>query len=240
MANPGLAANPNLVASWTNDRRSAVRRFFVKLWARRWGLRFAKVFAAYVTAGSSTMMLLLWSQAGGGDLDLLALRGVGWLTALSGGLVLLSLTGALATTRQDPATLALLRQRGMDDDDCQRGGRAAVATILIRWLLVPSCILGVVALALCDSLALVPVRLAQLAALAIYCVACGFGGGWLAASSAKLAPTRPRTLLLLIVALPHVSRQIWPGTPSLPALLAWLLEQIGSLGQAGAGLSGVV
>jgi hypothetical protein len=160
--------------------------------------------------------------------DQAALAGIAWLSWLAGGSALVSAAPRWFEFQKPVAVLA--SERGFSS----RSLALASTLGLVRrlWLLIgaPSVLLAVLALALTGDPALIMVRLALVPAVAGYGLLLALVLGGLTRWSAELSPRFARTWLLIFVLGPHVSRELWPSTPSVVLLFDWLLEVMAELG----------
>lgn len=164
------------------------------------------------------------------DLTPLLQRGLIALSWIGGGLAVLGLT------RRDPdpaghgGIAALLGQRGFAPSAVSRAGWIASFGVVAAALTPPGLVLASVLLPLSREMADLPVAAAALVGTALYLLVTSGALAALARVSLVLGPGRPRLTLLTLTLGPELLRAAGLGVPSVPALLAVLLERIFALG----------
>lgn len=193
------------------------------------GVRAARWIAGGIVAFTALMMIILTADAGR-DVDQALLEGLVWLSWLVGGVALLSAAPRWFEFQTPVRSLA--SERGFS----QRWLASAPTLALVKrlWLLIgaPSLLLAVLALALTTQPGLVSGRILLMPAVAGYGLLLALVLTGLTRWSAELSPRFARSWLLVFVLGPHAARELWPSTPSVVAIFAWLLERMSQLGVA--------
>jgi hypothetical protein len=192
------------------------------------GVRAAKWIGTGVGVFTALMMIALRNDRGGRDVDQVLLEGLVWLSWLVGGLALTSAAPRWFDFQGPIASLA--SARGLPS---RLLGAASTAALVRRlWLLIgtPAVALAGLALVLTSDPRLIGARVALVPAVAVYGLLLALVLAGLTRWSAELSPRFSRTWLLIFVVGPHVARELWPSTPSVVAVFAWLLGAMSHLG----------
>ncbi|HEX6274571.1 MAG TPA: hypothetical protein VFZ53_16120 [Polyangiaceae bacterium] len=174
-----------------------------------WGIAGSYAFALFIAKGRAEAIL---AQA------LLALS---WIPA---GLVALGAAKNQARVDDENGFVALVRQRGFDARELEVARVGAAVLRIVRVTGYPALALVLLRAALArDANAAVASAHSALGAT-VYISCLSFLLGTLACASAVLSAGRGRITLLALVFVPHVARALFPGMPSVPAMLGAILE----------------
>jgi hypothetical protein len=185
-------------------------------------------FYAWGIAGSYAFMLFV-AKGRADSLLAQALLALSWIPA---GLVALAAAKNQARFDDENGFVALVRQRGFDARELEAARVGAAIARIARVTGYPALALVLVRAALArDANAAVASAHAALGA-AVYVLCLSFLLGTLACASAVLSGGRGRTTFVALVLVPHLARALFPGIPSVPAMLDAILELF--FGQGGA------
>ena len=179
-----------------------------------WGIAVSYGIGLAFTAGDPTP--LLW-------------RALGTLAWLVGGVYGLA---AARDPRESDGLLALAEARGFSKHELERARFGAALRRTARATIGPALALTLVPWFRVQSSAELVGCLARTLAVALFALALSVTVAGLARLSAALSPGRGRATLLGLVLLPHAARSLWPSLPSVPSLLAALLDSAIAAGGA--------
>lgn len=177
----------------------------------------------------AAMIMYLGVTTVDADFGAVALNAVRTISAVSGTLVLLSVSHNFARLDQQQGISIVASLRGYSFSQVERWRWAASVLVLTRVFLYPSLVAIVATLAMADSVKQVALRLMLAVLVLIYCFALAAVLATLGRWSARLAPGFARTFALAVLVLPHLAREVWPLVPSLPALFLYALEGMNKL-----------
>jgi hypothetical protein len=208
-------------------QRAALRSLYDRRLRKRWGIRTGTVFGFGIGFGYATAILVISRNPQPVALENVIVNATIWLSWLAGGLVGLSYARHLSEQGVDPKLKQLAALRGYPGDVVAAASTGAAMWRIVVAVGVPALLLVLLALALSASIGLVIQRALFGLALFGYIVFLAFVLAWLARWSARVSEARAGTAFLALALVPHLARQVWPATPSVPALLEWLLWQVG-------------
>ncbi len=207
-------------------------RAFERLMARRItarsGVRFASFATALVTG--ITLSLMLAVRAGPrGDLDGIAVRGLGWASWLVVLPATLGAIGALAELRRQDS-LTSFRGLGLIPARAELALLSASCRVVAARLGLAGGSALILALALSRSTGELPHRALQLLAGSGYILGLSLTAGLVALGTSALGARRGRWLLLLLLLAPMVASERWLDVVDLEQVLGRLLDGIFQLG----------
>jgi hypothetical protein len=221
-------AAPGMVARSLSLARAADRSLKARL-----GAQLGKLFAWLIGTGYAVSLLLLARATGGELLHAPVVDALRWLSWLTAGLVALSVAAATKQPAELEPLAALAAQRGFGPGAVRDARGLAGVRRIVRLTLPPALLLSLLAFGLSGSLGSALSRLWLGLGVVGYCFVLALLLGGLAHVAATLAPRHGRSLLLLLLFVPHLARVIWQELPSVPWALAWMLQQLTRLGALG-------
>lgn len=215
---------PSTSPSWRAFERLMARRI-----ARSPGVRFATLASVFITV--LTLILMLMVRAGPrGDLDGIAVRGLGWASWLVVLPATLGAIGVLAELRRTGAALAAIQRLGLLTTRVELALLAASCRVVATRLGLAGGSALLLALALSRELAELPRRALQLLAGSGYILGLSLTAALVALGTSSLGARRGRWLLLLFLVVPMIASERWLGVVDVERLLERLLERIFELG----------
>jgi hypothetical protein len=197
---------------------------------KRWGVRTGTIFGFGIGFGYATAMLVISRGPQPVALENVIVNATVWLSWLAGGLVGLSYARNLSDEGAHADLKQLASLRGYSGNVITSASTRAAMRRIIVAVGLPALLLLALALALSASATLALARAFFGLALLGYVVFLAFVLAKLARWGARLSATRAGTAFLALALIPHLARQVWPATPSVPALFEWLLWQVGLMG----------
>lgn len=205
----------------------ALARFTDETLRARTGAQLGKLASLLITVGFAIALPFAARGSAGDASDIVVIAALRWLTWVAASAIALSAVGA----RDDSAPARELALARGHSSAAFALAESIAAGRRVLWVVgTPACLLGLLAVGCSRSLALVGVRLLLLLGALAYVVALALLVAVLARVSRDVAPTRPRTALLLLVVLPHLVHGIFPRVPSVPAFSSFLLHHLSGLG----------
>jgi hypothetical protein len=175
-------------------------------------------------------MIVLARTSGTDALHTPVVRALLWLSWLTTGVAAWSTARDLSARDDQDGITSLVLQRGHDAAALSRARSLATVSAVFSVTAPPASVLAVLAVALSDSVALATSRalfaLGTLAYVGVLALVLGVSARW----AVSLHPRRGRSVFLALILGPHLARSVWPDVPSVPALFAWLLDQLWRLG----------
>jgi hypothetical protein len=205
-------------------------RALVELYDRRLrkltGQRLAKLSSLGIVTAYAVTMLVLSSRGAGETLDAVALRAVGWLSWMVAGMASYSAARNFSVLHENDGIAWLVSQRGYPSRACRSARRWAVAFRISLLCGIPA--LALVALAVGLSRPPMPLSDALMMTIGVcgYLILLGAVLAWIVDWSDRLGNERGGAVLICLVLGPHLARQIWPITPSIPAFFGWLMDEL--------------
>ncbi len=214
-------------------RRAALRSFVVQRLGKGFAERTAFVLGIVIAAGfAGWMLMLFWVSPV--DLTVTVLvRGVRWLSLVTGGIVALGLATDLSARENRTGISALLRQRGYDDREVRHAHLYATARLLVGTVGAPTAALAILAVALSHSLAALLARLLLTVGLGGYVLLLSGVLALCARWAVTIDRRRSRWVLLALLIGPEIARSSGVEIPGIPSLFGGLLEQVAAMGVGG-------
>lgn len=194
--------------------------------ARLRGVRRAR-WLAWAVASVSVLSMLTRLDDGSG-LGVISVEALAWLSWLVGGAITWSALRHWKTFQDPLADMA--RERGVAVTWRELAAPLALIRQLGVSIGVPALLLTALAVALGSGAGFSWASPALLLLVPGYVVLFALGVGLLAFLSTKLLPQAATSVFLVIVLVPHACRELWPDTPSVIGLYAWLWNELVFLG----------
>jgi hypothetical protein len=187
-------------------------------------VRLARWATILVTLGAAAIILLLSRSGHPQELDAALASAAHVLTWTGAGLTALGYARSLAQPGGIAVHAALLCERGVSERDIRRARFIAAVRRIALLPLVPALVLALVVALLSPSGPILLARLLSTVAIAAYVVVAALVLAALAGWSASLGGRRAGLTFVGLLLLPHFARDVWPATPSVPALFQWLRD----------------
>jgi hypothetical protein len=196
------------------------------------GVRVARVLAWFVSLVFGSAILVLWPRTHGALADVVAVRGLKWLSWVGSGLACWSTARDLWAAAETDGTAALAAQRGFSRDDLGRAQWIANMTTIARATLGPGLLLAALVLGTSRSLGELGWRALFGLGAITYLVALAVVLGALARASVWVSARHGRILLVVLVFAPYLLER---AMPEFGGVTAWADHWLDGLRGIGAG-----
>jgi hypothetical protein len=194
--------------------------------AALWGCRLAKLGAVTLFLIYGVALIIVARGTDPAPVDGITVKAVRWLVWIAGALSAFSAARNAGRIEGRIELVTLIRQRGLSAVSLGAVRPYAVGMRVARLVGLPALGLGLSAVALSPSMAVLLGRLMFVVLLGGFVVAVSTILALLTDLSLWLTPDRAGWTLVALLAVPDLARTVWPLTPSAPALFDWLLVGI--------------